>query len=212
MRYTFESFNVKLTMLVVGGQGTTDAALNTKEFVLASIARDLIKTHGFVLAFGSFLSLESKECRIDSRIADEVQLVDVAGAGMINRLLSWYWRLGGVVIATSNRLPQDLYNSGVQRNSVNTFLDALEARCPPVELRSATDYRREQRGIDLDNSTDREAGDFGTPEAWKRWGSGSKGWFVRGQEKEFKNALERIIGDVEGTPAKLKVRRPPSLA
>jgi predicted ATPase len=37
---------------------------------------------------------------------DEVQLLDVTGAGMINRLLSWYWRLGGVVIATSNRLPQ----------------------------------------------------------------------------------------------------------
>ena len=127
---------------------------------------------------------------------------------MINRLLSWYWRLGGVVIATSNRLPQDLYNSGVQRNSVNTFLDALEARCPPVELRSATDYRREQRGVDLDNSTDREAGDYGTPEAWKRWGSESKGWFVRGQEKEFKNAVYRIIGDVEGTPAKLKVYPP----
>ena len=141
---------------------------------------------------------------------------------MINRLLSWYWRLGGVVIATSNRLPQgsqyppysrpiltrataDLYNSGVQRNSVNTFLDALEARCPPVELRSATDYRREQRGVDLDNSTDREAGDYGTPEAWKRWGSASKAWFVRGQEKEFKNAVDRIIGDVEGTPANLKV-------
>lgn len=93
----------------------------------------------------------------------------------------------------------------MQRNSVNTFLDALAARCPPVELRSATDYRREQRGLALDNSTDREAGDFGTPEAWKRWGSESKGWFVRGQEKEFKNAVDRIIGDVEGQQAKLKV-------
>lgn len=45
----------RLTIFVVGGQGTTDAALNTKEFVLASIARDLIKTHGFVLAFGSYM-------------------------------------------------------------------------------------------------------------------------------------------------------------
>lgn len=100
----------------------------------------------------------------------------------------------------------DLYNSGLQRNLVNTFLESLAARCPPVELRSATDYRREQRGIELDGSTDREAGDFGTVEAWKRWGSASKAWYVRGQEAEFHDAVSRIVGpEAVGTPATLKV-------
>ena len=66
-----------------GGRDPNDPDLNTREFVLAAVARDLIKTHGWLLAF------------------DEVQLVDIAGAGLINRVLSWYWRLGGVVCGTS---------------------------------------------------------------------------------------------------------------
>jgi predicted ATPase len=36
---------------------------------------------------------------------DEVQLVDVAGASILRRVLEHFWRLGGVVVATSNRLP-----------------------------------------------------------------------------------------------------------
>jgi hypothetical protein len=71
-----------------GGRSASDASLNTKEFVLAKVALDLIKTQGWLLAF------------------DEVQLVDIAGAGLVSRVLSWYWRLGGVVVATSNRVPE----------------------------------------------------------------------------------------------------------
>lgn len=61
--------------------------------MLAGVARDLIKHHGWLLAF------------------DEVQLVDIAGAGLINRVLSWYWRLGGVVVGTSNRVPEGVLSS-----------------------------------------------------------------------------------------------------
>lgn len=53
-----------------GGRSPNDPDLNTKEFVLVGVARDLIKTHGWLLAF------------------DEVQLVDIAGAGMLNRCAS----------------------------------------------------------------------------------------------------------------------------
>ena len=71
-----------------GGRSASDPGLNTREFVLARVALDLIKTQGWLLAF------------------DEVQLVDIAGAGLVSRVLSWYWRLGGVVVATSNRVPE----------------------------------------------------------------------------------------------------------
>lgn len=58
----------------------------------------------------------------------------------------------------------------------------------------------------MDNSTDREAGDFGTVEAWKRWGSAAKAWYVRGQEAEFTEAMDRIVGpDAIGVPETLKV-------
>ncbi|KDE06896.1 hypothetical protein MVLG_02784 [Microbotryum lychnidis-dioicae p1A1 Lamole] len=171
-----------------GGRSPKDHDLNTREFVLAGVARDLIKTYGWLLAF------------------DEVQLVDIAGAGLLNRVISWYWRLGGVVVGTSNRLPQDLYNSGVQKESLSPFLLALAARSPVLELRSATDYRREQHGKDaLDETNDREPGDFGQVEAWQRWGSAAKGWFVKGQEAEFQAAVKRIVGTHEGKPTSMKV-------
>ncbi|ORY90273.1 AFG1-like ATPase-domain-containing protein [Leucosporidium creatinivorum] len=171
-----------------GGRSPHDADLNTREFVLAGVARDLIKQHGWLLAF------------------DEVQLVDIAGAGLINRVLSWYWRLGGVVVGTSNRVPEDLYNAGVQRESLSPFLVALAARSPAFELRSALDYRREQRSRDiLGAADDRPAGDFGTVEAWKRWGTKARGWFVKGEENEFEEAVRRIVGEEQGAPTELTV-------
>ncbi|KAK4049621.1 hypothetical protein OIO90_005380 [Microbotryomycetes sp. JL221] len=171
-----------------GGRSPYDPELNTREFVLAGVARDLIKEHGWLLAF------------------DEVQLVDIAGAGLINRVLSWYWRLGGVVVGTSNRVPEDLYNAGVQRDSLNPFLRALAARSPVVELLSPNDYRRTQRKRDaLDPERDREPGDFGSVEAWRRWGTRSKGWFTKGQETEFQHAVKRIVGEAKGQPRDLIV-------
>lgn len=171
-----------------GGRSPHDPDLNTREFVLAGVARDLIKTHGWLLAF------------------DEVQLVDIAGAGLVSRVLSWYWRLGGVVVGSSNRLPEDLYNSGVQRDTLYPFLSALAARSPVIELRSAQDYRRVQRQRDaLDAAADRPPGDFGEVEAWRRWGSGAKGWFVKGEEVEFDAAVERLVGKEQGEQVELKV-------
>ncbi|KAM0745812.1 hypothetical protein T439DRAFT_369898 [Meredithblackwellia eburnea MCA 4105] len=170
-----------------GGRSPNDPDLNTREFVLVGIARELIKEHGWLLAF------------------DEVQLVDIAGAGLINRVLSWYWRLGGVVIGTSNRVPEDLYNSGVQRDAVSAFLVALAARSPVIEIASPLDYRREQRGLTLEPETDLPPGGFGSEEAWHRWGSRAKGWFVKGQEKEFEEAMEWIVGDTVGERRTLKV-------
>lgn len=170
-----------------GGRSPNDPDLNTREFVLASVARDLIKTHGWLLAF------------------DEIQLVDIAGAGLINRVLSWYWRLGGVVVGTSNRVPEDLYNSGVQKASVHSFLVALASRSPVVELNSAVDWRREaQRGQALDPAVDREPGDFGTIEAWKRWGTRARGWFVKGEEADFEAAVKRLVGNE--APVEQRVR------
>ncbi|KAI5481477.1 hypothetical protein MNV49_004234 [Pseudohyphozyma bogoriensis] len=170
-----------------GGRSPNDPDLNVQEFVLVGIARDLIKEHGWLLAF------------------DEVQLVDIAGAGMINRVLSWYWRLGGVVIGTSNRVPEDLYNSGVQRESVNAFLVALASRSPVIELNSPLDYRREeQRGEALEDSSD-APGEFGTVNAWKRWGSAARAWFVKGEEGEFGEAVKRIVGEEKGEKRTLKV-------
>ncbi|KAJ1038274.1 hypothetical protein NDA11_001272 [Ustilago hordei] len=74
---------------------------------------------------------------------DEIQLVDVASAGLLRRTLEAYWRLGGVVVGTSNRIPKDLYASNVQRGQLTQFLEILQERCPNHEMRRRRDFRRE---------------------------------------------------------------------
>ncbi|GAA5899369.1 uncharacterized protein JCM6883_005198 [Sporobolomyces salmoneus] len=172
-----------------GGRSASDPGLNTKEFVLAKVALDLIKTHGWLLAF------------------DEVQLVDIAGAGLVSRVLSWYWRLGGVVVATSNRVPEDLYKQGIQRATLSPFLSALSHRSPVIELVSPNDYRLVARSQKpLTPETDAETpGEFGSEEAWRRWGTRSRGWFVKGEEKEYENALKWVIGAEKGEARELSV-------
>nr|XP_031857709.1 uncharacterized protein CI109_006869 [Kwoniella shandongensis]KAA5524781.1 hypothetical protein CI109_006869 [Kwoniella shandongensis] len=72
---------------------------------------------------------------------DEFQLVDASSAALIRDVLSWYWRLGGVVVACSNRVPEDLYYHGVQRDRMAGFLDALQARCEVVTVDGGRDWR-----------------------------------------------------------------------
>lgn len=99
----------------------------------------------------------------------------------------------------------DLYNQGVQRNTIDGFLVALASRSPVIQVASSLDYRREQRGLVLDPKDDMEAGDYGEVEAWHRWGTASKGWFVKGEEAEFEDAVKRLVGTEPGTPKTLRV-------
>ena len=48
-------------------------------------------------------------------VFDEVQLLDVSSATLLADVLSWFWRMGGVIVGTSNKVPDDLYKNGVQR-------------------------------------------------------------------------------------------------
>lgn len=76
-------------------------------------------------------------------VFDEIQLLDIASATLLRRILTSYWRLGGVVVATSNRVPEDLYANNVQRRSLVAFLAALKERCPVVEV-GGKDWRVER--------------------------------------------------------------------
>lgn len=106
-----------------GGRSLSDPDVQ-KEYVLAQLAAQLIQQQGWLLAF------------------DEFQMVDVAGASLLRSVLEWYFRLGGVVVGTSNRLPDDLYQHGVQRQQFLSFITLIQSRCPIIELDSSVDYRR----------------------------------------------------------------------
>lgn len=99
----------------------------------------------------------AKEMILDYHILyfDELQLVDASSATLLKDVLGWYWRLGGVILFCSNRLPEDLYMNGVQRERMAGFLDGLRARSELVELDGGRDWRQagggEERWLGLED-------------------------------------------------------------
>ena len=105
-------------------------------------------------------------------VFDEVQLLDVSSATLLADVLSWFWRMGGVVVGSSNKVPDDLYKNGVQRERLEPFVEALKVRCPVVLMRSNKDWRIER--------------------AHRTEGKGVS-WYVSGRETGFERRLASLI-------------------
>jgi cell division protein ZapE len=73
---------------------------------------------------------------------DEMQITDITDAMIVGRLFEKLFDAGIVIVTTSNRVPDDLYKNGLNRQLFLPFIDLIKTRMVVHELASPRDYRQ----------------------------------------------------------------------
>lgn len=98
---------------------------------------------------------------------DEFMLPDIASANIIKILFTYYFKLGGVLVATSNKLPEELYSNEFHKSKFKTFVNVLNFRCKSIDMRSSKDYREIHS---IDNESDQYlVSEYQNPSFQQQW-------------------------------------------
>lgn len=73
---------------------------------------------------------------------DEMQITDITDAMIVGRLFEQLFEAGVVIVTTSNRVPDDLYKDGLNRQLFLPFIEQIKDRLVVRELISPNDYRQ----------------------------------------------------------------------
>jgi len=127
--WTAEAAMAQRKALQSGGDKT--AAKESADDLVAQVAKEMM-AEGWLLCF------------------DEFQVTHISDAIIMKRLFGLLFEAGAVVIATSNRPPEDLYLNGLNRPLFLPFIPMLKDFCDVHDIASETDYRLTGEGEEKD--------------------------------------------------------------
>lgn len=142
-----------------GGVGTGKSLMMDLFFRAAPTGRKhRVHFHQFMLSVHARLAEERAKREADPlpRVAraiaadirllcfDEFHVTNPADAMILGRLFKGLFEEGVVIVATSNRHPDELYKNGINRQLFVPFIETIKAKLDVTRLDSGRDYRLER--------------------------------------------------------------------